>query len=64
LEHYRVLVRLTDGGRARLAKVRQVLRGYQTSAYGELTAAERNELGAAMAKLTDLIERTNRGTAS
>jgi len=54
----RVLVTLTGAGRARLTAVRRTLRQHQTSAYSTLTARERDELGAAMTRLTDLIERT------
>lgn len=54
----RVLVALTEQGRARLIAVQQTLRQFQTGAYGTLTTTERNELGAAMTLLTDLIERT------
>jgi DNA-binding MarR family transcriptional regulator len=54
----RVLVTLTGAGRARLTAVRRTLRQYQTSAYSTLTARERDDLGAAITRLTDLIERT------
>ena len=54
----RVLVTLTGDGRARLTAVRRTLRQHQTSAYGTLTARERDDLGAAITRLTDLIERT------
>jgi len=54
----RVLVTLTGAGRARLTAVRRTLRQHQTSAYSTLTARERDDLGAAITRLTDLIERT------
>jgi DNA-binding MarR family transcriptional regulator len=54
----RVLVTLTGDGRARLTAVRRTLRQHQTSAYSTLTARERDDLGAAITRLTDLIERT------
>jgi DNA-binding MarR family transcriptional regulator len=54
----RVLVTLTETGRARLTAVRRTLRQHQTSAYSTLTAPERDDLGAAITRLTDLIERT------
>jgi DNA-binding MarR family transcriptional regulator len=54
----RVLVALTDSGRERLSAVRRSLREFQTSAYSELDPTERNQLGAAIARLTGLVERT------
>lgn len=54
----RVLVTLTGAGRARLTAVRRTLRQHQTSAYSTLSAPERDDLGAAITRLTDLIERT------
>jgi DNA-binding MarR family transcriptional regulator len=54
----RVLVGLTQPGRARLETMRGVLREHQTSAYAALSATERAELGSAMTRLARLVERS------